>query len=223
MSSWGSAPGFSNANQPSQAPALPGFEHIRRFWDRDSQCWVAKVLPGEYYVTCANEGIGTVLGSCVSACIRDPQRGVGGINHFMLPEDSSNGRSSWLQPEVGLSTRYGSFAMEQLINDLLKLGARRDRLEVKLFGGGKILASMTDVGARNIAFIRNFVRVEGYRIAAENLGDIYPRRILYFPANGRVLLKRLRALESESIAIQERQYLGRLDTGPAKDDIELFE
>jgi chemotaxis protein CheD len=217
------ASGLGGNNLPEQAPILPGFDHVRRYWDRDNQCWVAKVLPGEYYVTCANEGIGTVLGSCVSACIRDPRRGVGGINHFMLPEDSSNGRSSWLQPEVGLSTRYGSFAMEQLINDLLKLGARRERLEIKLFGGGKILASMTDVGARNIAFIRNFVRVEGYRIAAENLGDVYPRRILYFPISGRVLLKRLRAVDSESIAVQERQYLGRIDTAPAADDIELFD
>ncbi len=210
--------------QPEQAPMLPGFSHINRYWDRDNEAWVAKILPGEYYVTCANEAIGTILGSCVSACVRDPVRKIGGMNHFMLPEDNSGGQSAWLHPGLGRATRYGSFAMEQLINDLLKLGAQRDRLELKLFGGGKILASMTDVGARNIVFIRNFVRLEGFRVLAEDLGDIYPRKLIYFPQTGRVLVRKLRALDSESVATRERQYLGSLDNGVEQDDdIVLFD
>src|ERR1700761_1090130 len=125
---------------------LPGFGHVLRSWDKANSRWSARIMPGEYFVTRGDEIISTVLGSCISACIRDPALGIGGMNHFMLPEDVSQGSSSWLDPKAGLSTRYGSFAMETLVNDLLKLGARRERLEVKLTGGGRILASMTDVG-----------------------------------------------------------------------------
>ena len=116
---------------------------------------MVKILPGEYYVSRSDEAISTVLGSCMSACVRDPARGLGGMNHFMLPEDACVGPNDWLDPAVGLATRYGSYAMESLINDLLKLGAARERLEIKLFGGGRILAAMTDVGGRNVDFIRN--------------------------------------------------------------------
>ena len=135
--------------------AVKGHEHIQRTWDPQQERWCAKILPGEYYVTTGDEGITTVLGSCISACVRDPTLRVGGMNHFMLPEDTSNGTSSWLDEQAGLSTRYGSFAMESLVNDLMKLGARRERMEVKIFGGGRILSSMTDVGLRNIAFARS--------------------------------------------------------------------
>lgn len=203
-------------------PVLHGFEHIKRNWDRDHDRWMAKILPGEYYVTCAAEGITTVLGSCISACIRDPVRRIGGMNHFMLPEDTTSGTSSWLQPELGLATRYGTFAMETLINDLLKLGARRERLELKLFGGGKILPSMSDVGARNIEFARGFAKLEGFAISAQDLGEVFPRRVVYFPDTGRVLIKRLRALDSQAIASRERQYLDRIVVDPAESDVELF-
>ena len=110
--------------------AVPGFEHFERHWDRENG-WTVKILPGEYYVSRGEEAISTVLGSCVSACVRDPQRGVGGMNHFMLPEDTAVGPNDWLDPAVGLATRYGSYAMESLINDLLKLGAVRERLAEK--------------------------------------------------------------------------------------------
>lgn len=206
-----------------QHEVVPGFEHIQRTWDRDFELWSAKILPGEYYVTTVDEAITTVLGSCISACMRDPQLGVGGMNHFMLPEDSSNGRSCWLDPNAGLATRYGSFAMESLVNDLMKLGARRDRLEVKLFGGGKVLVSMTDVGARNIAFAHEWLRLEGFTIAAEDVGDVFPRRIIYFPANGAVKVKRLRPVSGGAIASREQNYLKAISSAPAEDDIELFD
>lgn len=203
-------------------PVVPGFDHIQRTWDPGLQSWSAKILPGEYFVTSHEEAITTILGSCVSACIRDPSLGAGGMNHFMLPEDTSSGTSSWLDPSAGMSTRYGSFAMESLINDLMKQGARRERLEIKLFGGGNILTSMTDVGARNIEFVHKWLKTEGLRVVAEDVGDVCPRRIVYFPASGKVLVKRLRSLDGKSIAEREQQYMVNLRQKPEGNDVELF-
>ncbi|TVS18502.1 MAG: chemoreceptor glutamine deamidase CheD [Gammaproteobacteria bacterium] len=180
---------------------------MRRSWDRDGACWMVRVLPGEYYVTQAGEGISTVLGSCVAACVRDTELGIGGLNHFMLPEDTSSGQSPWMQPESGMATRYGTFAMEKLIQDTIDLGARKDRLEFKLFGGGRILPSMTDVGAANVAFVRNFMARHNFRIAAEDLGDCCPRRIVFYPATGRVLVKRLRSFAGQAIGNRELAHL----------------
>jgi len=216
----------SPATQPKpQLPAVaPGFEHVRRYWDPGCDRWSAKILPGEYFVTRSDEAITTVLGSCIAACIRDPATRIGGMNHFMLPEDGSPpGKSSWIEGPGGLATRYGSYAMESLINELMKLGARRDRLEVKLFGGGRVLSTMTDVGKKNITFARDFLKLEGFKIAAEDVGDVYPRRVLYFPATGVVMLKRLRALDVSEIAQRENNYLTRLAAKATGDDVELFE
>jgi chemotaxis protein CheD len=213
------------ATEPkSKLPAAtPGFEHVKRYWDPGCDRWSAKILPGEYFVTRSDEAITTVLGSCIAACIRDPVTRIGGMNHFMLPEDGSPGKSAWTEGPEGLSTRYGSYAMESLINELMKLGARRDRLEIKLFGGGKILSSMTDVGQKNIAFAKDFLKLEGFKIAAEDVGDVYPRRVLYFPATGVVMMKRLRALDVSAIAQRENIYKTRLAAKPAGDDVELFD
>jgi chemotaxis protein CheD len=209
-----------NAEPARACPeTLPGFGHIHRLWDRQNDRWAARILPGEYFVTRSDEIITTVLGSCISACVRDPGLRVGGMNHFMLPEDITRGSSNWL---AGLSTRYGSFAMESLLNDLMKLGARRDRLEVKLAGGGRILASMTDVGERNIQFARNWLSLEGLKIAGEDVGDSYPRRIQYFPATGRVLMFRLRSLDHSAVVSREKEYLSNLQQTPAGNDVELF-
>jgi chemotaxis protein CheD len=216
--------GISASQSKSKMPAVAaGFEHVKRYWDPGCDRWSAKILPGEYFVTRSDEAITTVLGSCIAACIRDPVTRVGGMNHFMLPEDGSTGKSSWIEGPGGLATRYGSYAMESLINELMKLGARRDRLEVKLFGGGRILSSMTDVGQKNIAFAKDFLKMEGFKIAAEDVGDVYPRRVIYFPATGVVMLKRLRALDVSAIAQRESIYLTNLAAKPAGDDIELFD
>jgi chemotaxis protein CheD len=207
-----------------QPPILPGFAHMQRYWDPDTAHWTVKILPGEYYVTRSEEAISTVLGSCVSACVRDPVRNLGGMNHFMLPEDQSVGPNNWLDPAVGLATRYGSYAMESLINDLLKLGATRERLEIKLFGGGRILAAMTDVGGRNIEFIRNYMSLEGYRVAAEDLGGTQPRKVVYFPASGRAKLRKLRPVENRIISHHEQLYLESIGNKAAGGgDVELFE
>jgi chemotaxis protein CheD len=210
--------------RPEPTPMLPEFAHIQRFWDPQLAHWTVKILPGEYYVSLADEAISTVLGSCISACVRDPVRNVGGMNHFMLPEDSSTGPNNWLDPAIGLATRYGSYAMESLVNDLLKLGATRERLEIKLFGGGRVLSGMTDVGARNIAFVRNFMELEGYRIAAEDMGGTQPRKVVYFPNSGRVKLRRLRPVENRIISHHEQLYLASIGSKAAGGgDVELFE
>jgi chemotaxis protein CheD len=216
--------GILASQAKAQLPSVaPGFEHVKRYWDPGCDRWSAKILPGEYFVTRSDEAITTVLGSCIAACIRDPLTRVGGMNHFMLPEDGSTGKSSWIDGPGGLATRYGSYAMESLINELMKLGARRERMEVKLFGGGRILSSMTDVGQKNISFAREFLKMEGFKIAAEDVGDVYPRRVLYFPATGVAMLKRLRALDVSAIAQSENAYKSTLAAKPAGDDVELFD
>jgi len=208
---------------PPKAAALPGFEHVRRFWSPHAGAWAAKILPGEYFVTREPEVITTILGSCIAACIRDPVCGAGGMNHFMLPEDQSVGRNAWLEGAGSLATRYGSHAMESLINALMKLGAERSRLEVKLFGGGRILAGMSDVGAQNIEFVRRYLRLEGFRIAAEDMGADCPRHVEYYPQTGVVRLKRLKALGARDIADQETRYRTSLTVPAPKDDVELFD
>ena len=212
------------AASPARPPAVGGFDGIQRYWDAATSHWTAKILPGEFYVTRNSEVISTVLGSCISACIRDPANAVGGMNHFMLPESTgASGGNRWLDPVKGMATRYGSYAMESLINNLLKLGADRSRFEIKLFGAGRILASTTDIGARNTEFVHDYLRTEGLRAVAEDLGDIFPRRVAYFPGTGKVLVRRLRPLEATEIAYRERRYL--VDIGSTSDggDIELFE
>lgn len=202
---------------------LPGFERIQRSWEPEHERWSARILPGEYFVTRSDEVVTTVLGSCISACVRDPTVRVGGMNHFMLPEDTTSGRSSWLDPQAGLATRYGSFAMESLINDLLKCGARKERLEVKLFGGGNILSALTDIGARNIEFARSFLRLERLAVSAEDVGDVFPRRVVYFPASGRVLVRRLKSLDRQEIVNEERLHMAKMGERPAGNDVELFD
>ena len=163
-----------------------------------------------------------MLGSCVSACVRDARLKLGGMNHFMLPLDGSNGTSAW-STAVSAATRYGNVAMERLINDILKLGGRREDLELKLVGGGRVLAEMTtDIGARNIDFVREYVRDEGFKVLGEDLGDIYARKVVYFPETGRIRVRKINARTDESLAIRERQYLEQLDSKPQEGDVELF-
>ena len=203
-------------------PSLPQFDHVTRYWDDEHRCFAARLLPGEYYVTRNGELVTTVLGSCVSACVRDSRLKIGGMNHFMLPLDGSQGTSAW-GAAVSAATRYGNVAMERLINDILKLGGRREDLEMKLVGGGRVLAEMTtDIGARNIAFVRDYVREEGFNVLGEDLGDVFARKVVYFPESGRIRVRKLNAHSDRSLAQRERQYLNELDTKPEEGDIELF-
>lgn len=200
--------------------ALPGFEHIKRGWNDTYEAFSARLMPGEYYVTTHDEGVYTTLGSCISACIRDRVLGIGGMNHFMLP--ASGNTDSWKSAGLSEATRYGNFAMEHLINDILKNGGKRQNLEVKLFGGGRIIANMTDVGMRNIAFAHDYIETEGLQVTAEDVGDVFPRMVVYFPKTGKVRVKRLRSLHTNTIAEQEIKYLTTIEQKPVSGDIELF-
>jgi chemotaxis protein CheD len=199
---------------------LPGFEHLRRFWDATQRCMTVKVLPGEFYVSTQEEMISTVLGSCVSACIHDTERGIGGMNHFMLPEPVGE-RDSW-SSAVGRAARYGSDAMEQLINAILKAGGRRENFSVKIFGGGRVLTQMTDVGQRNVSFVKRYLEAEGLKLLAADVGDIYPRQLQFFPVSGRVRVRQLRTMRDNDLAANEQQYLKRLANDPIKGEVELF-
>lgn len=161
----------------------------------------------------------TVLGSCISACIRDVQAGVGGMNHFLLAEPSAGSRDRY-----GASARYGAFAMEQLINRVLSLGTgRKQHLEIKLFGGGLINHALTDIGAKNIAFVREFLQNEGYLLAKEDLGGSYARRVMFKPHSGRAFIKRLDNTVGASVAQEELAVVRRGAAVPAvSHDIELF-
>jgi chemotaxis protein CheD len=190
------------------------------YFDRTFNCDAAKISPGEYYYTDQDMVIVTVLGSCVSACIRDKTSGIGGMNHFMLPDSASADRDS----PVSASMRYGTYAMEVLINQLLRNGARRENLEAKIFGGGNVLESFTtlNVGDRNAVFVRKFLKEEGIRIMGEDLLDIYPRKVYYFPKTGRVLVKKLKQLHNDTLAKREEEYARKLKTSSVGGDIDLF-
>jgi chemotaxis protein CheD len=205
-------------NSPSSVPQH--FSHIQRRFDARVHAVVATLHPGDYYVATEGELIGTVLGSCVSACIRDSRLRLGGMNHFMLPVDRSDGNGAW-RGAASASTRFGNVAMERLINEILKRGGRRADLEVKLVGGGKVLDALTDVGARNIRFVKQYVLAEGFRVVGEDLGDLYPRKVLYDPSTGGAQVKRLPRSDGRVVA-DETRYMRDIDATPVGGDIELF-
>lgn len=200
-------------------PCLPGFEGVRRYWDRSRRSPAAKLFPGDYYVTREPELLVTVLGSCVSACIRDPVARVGGMNHFLLPEGGGGDAAA---DRLSAATRYGSHAMERLVNDILRWGGRRERLEVKIVGGGRIISTMTNIGARNVAFVRDYLAREGLALVGEDVGDVYPRKVVYCPVTGKVRVRKLRSLHNQTLVARERAFMDQVATEPVAGDIELF-
>ena len=190
-------------------PSIAGFEAVNRYWDNENKIIAAKLLPGDYYVTTEDEMITTVLGSCVSACIWDSVIGIGGMNHFMLPETSQQRLNNRAEEVVGNASRYGNYAMEHLINTILQNGGKRKNLEVKLFGGGKIVATLSDVGARNIRFVLDYIDMEALKLVSHDLGDIYPRKVNFFPKNGRVRMKKIKHLHNETIVQRESERWAR--------------
>ncbi|MDT4288310.1 chemoreceptor glutamine deamidase CheD [Methylomonas sp. MO1] len=201
---------------------IAGFENVNRYWDQENQIVAAKLMPGDYYVTKQDEMITTVLGSCVAACIRDVVTGVGGMNHFMLPETSKSRLNDRDEAVVGNASRYGNYAMEHLINAILKNGGKRKNLEVKLFGGGKIIATLGDVGARNIQFVLDYVDTEALNLVSHDLGDIYPRKVNFFPHTGRVRMKKIKDLHNQTIFLREKQYSSSIKDAPVEGSVELF-
>ena len=194
-----------------------------RYFDKTAQMHIIKVNQGNCYVTAReDEVLATVLGSCVAACIRDPLIGVGGMNHFMLPATENMGQSSWnslVSPEL----RYGNFAMEQLINEILKKGGDRRRLEIKVFGGGNVLNTSSKVGHKNADFVERYLIDEGFDIIASDLRGDCPRRVKYYPVSGRVQMQRLSGTVAGTVARTEEARKPRIRPAEQEGSIELFD
>jgi chemotaxis protein CheD len=201
---------------------IVGFEHIRRHWDAAGSIYSVKVLPGEYYITRSDEMIVTVLGSCIAACVRDKSLGVGGMNHFMLPIDRNDFDPSGTKGSVTNATRYGNYAMEHLINDIIKQGGRKENLEFKIFGGGRIMNQMANVGWNNIGFVFDYLYTEGYKVFSQDIGDIFPRKVIYYPYTGKVRVKKLRSIGEQKVVNEEQSYMKNLGKAEVEGDVELF-
>lgn len=191
-------------------------DDVMRYHDSRFNTLTAKLLPTQYLVVCDDTALTTTLGSCVAACIRDPLLGIGGMNHFLLPEGHSGD---------GAPARYGSYAMELLINDLLKRGANRKRLEAKVFGGANVLKGFTSnpVGTRNAEFVRQYLTNEHIPILAEDMCGIHPRRVWFFPQTGRVMVQRLPHAHEAEVAAAESAVRARLSRAPVTGGVELFQ
>lgn len=209
---------MSNMNNMGGNP-VPTENSPTRYYDKTFDTEAAKILPGEYFATDKDLVLVTVLGSCVAACIRDLRTGVGGMNHFMLPrseQDPSN--------PVSMSARYGTFAMEILINQLFKMGARRETMEAKVFGGGNVLRGFTsnNIGESNANFVMEYLHNEGIRVVAEDMLGVHPRKIYFFPRTGKVLVKKIRELHNHTIVERESEYNMRLRNVVVGGDVEMF-
>ncbi|WP_435628364.1 chemoreceptor glutamine deamidase CheD [Candidatus Ferrigenium straubiae] len=199
-----------------------GYEELMApnlYFDRLHNSEAAKILPGEYYATARDMLLVTVLGSCVCACIRDRVSGIGGMNHFMLPDSGQDQNNP-----LGESARYGTYAMEVLINQLLKMGAKRGNFEAKVFGGGAVLRGFTvaNIGEKNAEFVLKFLKTEKIPLVAQDLLDIYPRKVYFFPHTGLVRVKKLKKVHNDTIISRESEYVTRLHYAKMEGDVELF-
>ncbi len=198
-------------NNPHLAPT--------RYFDRHFERDAVKIQPGEYFVTAQNFLIVTVLGSCVAVCLRDPISQICGMNHFLLPNDGGSSKDI-----LSESARYGVYAMDILINHMLKLGASRQRLEAKVFGGGNVLKGFTstNVGERNAEFVLDYLHAENIPILAQDLLDAFPRKVYFFSENGQVLVKKIKKMNNSTIIDRESEYRLQLRRSQRTGDVELF-
>jgi len=183
----------SRLTQLKAAPRKPG-EASFFFYDAHFRNDAVKILPGEWFVAAEDILIMTTLGSCIAACLWDRNARVGGMNHFMLPEGSD------------ASGRYGSFAMELLINEMMKRGAARTSMEAKVFGGGQVIAGMSslNVGERNTSFVLDYLKTERIPVVSKDVLDIYPRKVCFLPASGKAMVKRLATANTDALVAQDR-------------------
>lgn len=191
----------------------------QRFFDRELQVDTVKLLPGQYHAASGPGSISTVLGSCVSTCLWDPVTRVAGMNHFMLPGETGASRSPW-----GASASLGVYAMEVVINDMVRLGADRRRLVAKVFGGARVLHGFDtlDVGAKNSEFVLDFLREENIQLLAQDLLGVCPRKLHFFPESGKVRMRKLNLQPGGEVQQGEREYLMRLAGKPVVGDVEIF-
>ena len=194
------APGGNTATtrltQLKSAPRKPGEASF--FWfETQFQSEAVKVLPGEYFVDSDDILVMTTLGSCIAACLWDRRARVGGLNHFMLPQGTGDSAANG---------RYGAYAMELLINQMVQRGATRTSLEAKVFGGGQVIAGMDNmnIGERNTEFVLDYLKTERIPVVSKDVLDIYPRKVCFLPASGRAMVKRLAPTRAAALQAQER-------------------
>ena len=194
-----------------------------RYYDSHLDCEVVKILPGEFYATTQDTTIVTVLGSCVAVCLRDYKKCIGGMNHFLLPTEASPLSLSSISP-ISESARYGVFAMELLVNQMLKLGADKRRLEAKVFGGGNVLKGFTgvSVGERNAEFILDYLDTENIPLLAEDLLGIYPRKVYFSPGSGKVNVKKIKSMNNSTIMDRESEYRMGIRYSAKSGEVDLF-
>ncbi|MCX7662737.1 MAG: chemoreceptor glutamine deamidase CheD [Tepidimonas fonticaldi] len=203
----------THVQQLKAHPRKPG-EASFFFFDQHFKYAAVKVLPGEFFVSDEDLLIMTVLGSCIAACIWDSRLRIGGMNHFMLPEGGAD-----------TSGRYGSYAMELLINELIKRGSTREYMQAKVFGGGAVISGMTsmNVGERNTQFVLDYLATERIPVVSKDVMDIYPRKVVFFPVTGKAMVKRLAHAHPETLETQERQGTAtRLAQTNAGGTVDLF-
>lgn len=208
----GGAARDSSLDELKARPKRPG-EASFFYLDHHFQHNAVKVLPGEYFVANENMVIMTVLGSCIAACLWDSRAHIGGMNHFMLPDGDM----------ADSSGRYGSYAMEVLINEMLKLGARRETMQAKIFGGAQVMHNFTtmNVGERNTSFVLNYLHTERIPIVSEDVLDIYPRKVVFFPVTGKAMVKRL-AHAHPDVAQEVRGNAATVAKSNAGGSVDLF-
>lgn len=212
-------PKTSAANRRSEGAIVVSeyFHGTRSFYNAKDKINVVKIFAGDWYVSGReDEMLATILGSCVSACMRDPIAGVGGMNHFLLPGDQN------ISGNMSDSARYGIFAMESLINGIMKAGGIKHRFEVKVFGGGNVINNSARIGSKNALFVREFLKNEGFRINSEDLEGECPRAVHYFPTTGKVMMRKLRRKEDMVVVEEEARYQRNITKKPLEGDIELF-
>jgi len=199
---------------------VPGKTTPNRYFERHFDSDAVKILPGEYYATKDPTIIVTVLGSCVSVCLRDPITKIGGMNHFLLPNDEFVTTG-----QMNTSARYGTYAMELLINELLKMGADRNRLEAKVFGGGNVLQGLTvhNIGERNSEFVLDYLKLEKIPVLARDLLGPFPRKVYFFPDTGEVKVRKIKIMHNTTILDRESEYRMRIKETPIAGEVDLFE
>lgn len=178
------------------------------------------IMPGDYFVSWAPAEIATLLGSCVSACVWDSHRKIGGLNHFMLPDSPSEARTL---ADKTKSLRYGLYAMECLVNDLLTMGAKREHLNAKVFGGANITGALNTqhVGRRNAEFVIEFLKKDKIRVVASDLGGPHSRRIRFNTQTSAVRVERVASANSAALQ-QEKRYSEKINKDPVNGDIVFF-
>jgi chemotaxis protein CheD len=207
------APPASRLDRLRARPRRPG-EASFFYYDARLQNDAVKVLPGEYFVHDEDILVMTTLGSCIAACLWDRQLRIGGMNHFMLPEGTGGADSG----------RYGSYAMELLINEMIKRGATRPTMEAKVFGGGSLIGSLSaiNIGERNTTFVLDYLRTERIVVVSRDVLDIYPRKVCFLPASGKAMVKRLATTNLEALAAQERAAARRAVPATGAGTVDLF-